>query len=57
MGDFFFGALFGAIIIFPVGVDYGQREARTAVETCEKELPRNQHCVIIAVPEQDKAYD
>lgn len=28
-------------------------KAQTAVQECEKTIPRNQHCVIIAIPENE----
>lgn len=35
---------------FALGADYGRQEGKVAVAECEKELPRNVHCRIIAVP-------
>jgi hypothetical protein len=32
------------------GFQYGQAEAKKAILECEKELPRNVNCTIIAVP-------
>lgn len=57
MAEFIFAMIFVATLAFAAGTDYGNRAADKAIEACEKELPRNQRCVIIAVPEQDKAYD
>lgn len=28
------------------------KSARTAIEECENTLPRNQHCIIKAIPEE-----
>jgi hypothetical protein len=33
---------------------YSFTQAKDALEQCEKSLPRNQKCVIIAVPEDKK---
>lgn len=30
------------------------KSARTAIEECEKTLPRDQHCIITAIPETQK---
>ena len=55
--DFLVGGLFGAIIgmfcvaaIFEPKLTY-YHEQQKSLEQCEKDLPRNQSCVIIAVPE------
>jgi len=32
------------------GFQYGQAESKKAILECEKELPRNVNCTIIAVP-------
>ena len=39
-----------AFMGFALGTDYGRQEGKVAVAECEKELPRNVHCKIIAVP-------
>jgi hypothetical protein len=42
----------GIVIGFKIGVDgYGNISAM--VQECQKDLPRNEYCAIIAVPEQD----
>lgn len=42
-------------VVFAGGFGCGRfiegRETRNAIEQCEATLPRNQHCVITAVPE------
>lgn len=39
----------GAIL----GYDMGIQKQREVIVQCQKELPRNQYCTIIAVPEQE----
>ena len=57
MSDFGCGIAVGIFVGFLLGMAVGSYEADEARTACEKELPRNQQCVIIAVPEQDKVYD
>ena len=51
--SFIFGIYFGAIILIlaliliPGSVT---KQGRTALEECEKSLPRDQHCIITAIP-------
>lgn len=42
--------LFFAFIGGLFGFQFGQGEAKQAIEECQKELPRNINCKIIAVP-------
>lgn len=42
--------LFFTFIGGMIGYSLGKDEAKEAIATCEKELPRNVHCKIIAVP-------
>jgi len=42
--------LFFLFIGLLFGFQYGQAEAKKAILECEKELPRNVNCTIIAVP-------
>ena len=42
--------LFCGFIGFLFGHSFGQNEAKMAIEECQKELPRNVNCKIIAVP-------
>jgi hypothetical protein len=46
---FVFFAVF-AIIGGIFGYGFGQNEAKVAITECQKELPRNVNCKIIAVP-------
>jgi len=47
---FFIGMLFTSIMI-----DYfGECNSTTLLKECEKTLPRNENCVIIAVPENNQ---
>jgi hypothetical protein len=54
-GAFCLGMLLNAgvnILIFKNGVEYTQyHENKDLLEICEKELPRNDQCVLMAVPE------
>lgn len=57
--DFLVGGLFGAIIgmfcataILESKLTY-YYDQQQILEQCEKDLPRNQSCVIIAVPKAD----
>ena len=46
-----FGMLFLSAVIFDHSVPNQQfREIKELKEKCEEPLPRNEHCVIIAVP-------
>lgn len=48
---FVFVMVIVAVIMgFVIGNDYGRREDKISITECEKELPRNVHCKIIAVP-------
>lgn len=44
------GVLMGFVLVnfFPGSL---LKTAKTAIEECEKNLPRNQHCIINAIPE------
>jgi len=42
----FFFAFIGSLF----GYQFGQSEAKQAIEECQKELPRNINCKVIAVP-------
>ncbi len=42
--------LFFAFIGSLFGFHFCQYESKKAIEECQKELPRNVHCTIIAVP-------
>jgi hypothetical protein len=46
---FFFFAFF-TLIGGIAGYSMGQIEAKQAIEECQKELPRNVNCKVIAVP-------
>lgn len=53
---FFFGVFCGIAMIgigsaLPTSL---LAQARKEIALCEKDLPRSQHCVIIAVPEEKK---
>lgn len=43
-----------AIIIFNFFPGTLLKSARTAIEDCENTLPRNQYCIITAIPETQK---
>lgn len=53
---FFLLGLFTGIIIFSMSLmvipGTTLRNAKDAIEECEKTLPRNQHCIINAIPEE-----
>ena len=56
MGPFLGGVWFGWVIMMGVSAlpsSYSEM-ARSAMDECEKTLPRNQTCVIIAVPKEVK---
>jgi hypothetical protein len=47
------GILMGAAIFLPVGISLGLSDAHhPMIKNCEAELPRNEHCILIAVPEK-----
>jgi hypothetical protein len=46
----FFFAFIGGLF----GYQFGQIEAKQAIEECQKELPRNINCKVIAVPVDKK---
>ena len=46
---FVFFAVF-AVVGGIFGYGFGQNEAKVAITECQKELPRNVNCKIIAVP-------
>lgn len=39
-----------ATVAFILGMNVGVSDAKQALKECEKTLPRNEHCVIVAVP-------
>jgi hypothetical protein len=50
--------LLGLILVFGftffgAGYGVGKHDERLALAKCEEELPRNQSCVLTAVPKQD----
>ncbi len=53
---FFLLGIFTGIIIFSMSLmvipGTKLKTAETAIEECEKTLPRNQHCIITAIPEE-----
>ncbi len=52
-GDNLFYAGFvasAAVCSLLVGIAIGSNESKQALKECEKNLPRNEHCVIVAVP-------
>jgi hypothetical protein len=49
-GPTFILMLFFAFLGTLFGHHFGQAEARQAIEECQKELPRNVNCKVIAVP-------
>ena len=52
MGEFIGGILIGMFICFGVATMSGSKidDYDKAKDACEKSLPRDQHCVIIAIP-------
>ena len=58
LGGFLAGTIFALIFaIFlvetgPLGETFDQK--KSLIQECEIELPRTEHCVLIAVPEKDK---
>ncbi len=42
------------LVIFNYFPETLLKSARTAIEECENTLPRNQHCIITAIPETQK---
>jgi len=47
------GILIGAAMFIPVGVKVGlDRENYSMIKNCDTLLPRNEHCILIAVPEK-----
>lgn len=51
--DEFFAVIFITCIAFLLGIWVAHNEeASKAIEQCESELPRNQTCKIVAVPEE-----
>lgn len=50
-GDFLVCA-FALFVGVVMGVSLGVVEAQTLIQKCEKDLPRNQHCELIAVPKE-----
>ena len=47
----FLGGIVFGVLVMRVAHDISE-QAVTAIEKCESALPRNQHCVIVAVPEK-----
>lgn len=52
MSEFVSGVVFGALLIIGLSVMPGSNvsEYNIAKKACEKHLPRDEHCVIIALP-------
>ena len=57
MSEFFIGYFVGVIFlagilgIYNLSPDTLVGATNAAIEQCEAELPRNQHCIVTAVPE------
>jgi len=55
LATFIFGG-FISIVLLMVAIDLSPNSHKNivdnAIKECEKELPRNQHCKIIAVPKE-----
>ena len=52
-GAFFIGIVVGFCIIATISVIFPSEQVKqykNAINECEKTLPRNQHCVVVAVP-------
>lgn len=50
---FIMGLIIGALLVFGIEGTLPNSSVnlyQKAIEECEKDLPRNQHCVIIGVP-------
>lgn len=57
----FFNAIMGvctiiviALILMASGFNIGQNNYKQILDNCESELPRNQNCKLIAVPEENE---
>jgi hypothetical protein len=50
MKDYFILYFFAFVVGVLLGYSTGDFEAREAIEECQKELPRNVNCKVIAVP-------
>lgn len=50
MGDFIGGIILGVLVASPWVYDYATSEYDSKLSDCQKDLPRSQNCVLIAVP-------
>ena len=57
MNDYLTGIFIGAIFVWTVMVTLPftiQVQGKKALETCEKELPKDQYCILTAIPKKKK---
>lgn len=54
--DFFSGCVVGALFGFAAGLlaTVATDENPGLIAECQKQLPRSQHCVLVAVPKQER---
>lgn len=51
MGDFVGGIILGAVVFGGLVYDWSTESYNKQLTECQKDLPRSQNCVLIAVPQ------
>lgn len=54
MGDLIVGIVIGGFIFGFVAQDLATNATDKQIEECQKDLPRSQKCVLIAIPEKQE---